>query len=124
MEKKLPQIDTDDNLTTKQRKPPAYSTQTTGHVMMTPRTGATEDTDDDEDSLSPQAPNEPDMTPPACLTDGSRQQIPRDYIKKWTVTDGNKEQRLKELDYTIDLLTSLPIDELVTKPENYTEDFQ
>ena len=78
---------------------------------------------EESEAHSPQAPKVPDLPPPECLTDGSNSQIPRDYIAKWRINDGNVEQRLKELKYTVNLLTNKDIDELVSSPGAYERDF-
>lgn len=68
-------------------------------------------------------PDKFDWEPPACLTDGSNEPLPRDYIGQWRVTDTNKELRMKELVYTINLLKSRGMDELILNPKMYERDF-
>lgn len=65
----------------------------------------------------------PEDEPPDCLTDGSNDPLPREYIHKWKVTEKNKLQRLKELIYTINMLRSKGVSELVAKPKSYERDF-
>ena len=60
---------------------------------------------------------------PACLSNGSNKPLPRDYIKNWKVTDSNKDQRMSELVYTLNMLRSKGMQELVIKSELYEKDF-
>ena len=110
----LPQVSPNENLTTKPRQP-SYSK------------GKSRPNDagdgDEADAMTPHPPKEADLPPPACLTDGSNSQIPREYISKWKVTDSNVAQRTKELQYTLNLLTNVAMDELVTNPTKYERDF-
>lgn len=61
--------------------------------------------------------------PPSCLTDGSNEQIPRDYIHQWRVTEANKEQRITEILYTLNLLKNKGMAELISNPQKYERDF-
>lgn len=71
----------------------------------------------------PRKPDAPAEDAPDCLTDGSNESIPRDYIKSWRVTESNKEQRIKELVYTINMLQSKGMDDLVVNSRRYERDF-
>lgn len=64
-----------------------------------------------------------DAEEPECLTDGSWDQLPKDYISKWKVTESNKAQRLKELEYTLNRLKQKGYKELVLNASKYDRDF-
>lgn len=111
---KLPEIKPDEQLTTK--------TNAKSYKMAD---GATSSNSKDE-SNEPEAPRavkEPDLSPPACLTDKSNDLIPNEYIAKWTVSDANKTQRISELKYNLKVLKSKKMEELVTNAKIYDKSF-
>lgn len=125
MDSKLPEISSDD--LTARPTPPSYGMKAnnsrTYAAAISGSTNAVLSDGEEPDELTPQAPKEADLPLPACLTDGSNSQIPRDYIKSWKVNDGNVAQRLKELQYTVNLLVAKDIGELVRNPRAYERDF-
>ena len=72
---------------------------------------------------APTLSNKEELEIPECITNGTGEPIPRDYISKWKVTESNKEQRLKELDYALNFLRERGYKELVLQSRQYDRDF-
>lgn len=72
---------------------------------------------------APVLSNEADLDIPECMTDGSGDPLPREYISKWKITESNIEQRFKEIEYTINMLRQRGYKELVMNSRQYDRDF-
>ena len=100
---KLPKVSSTDNLTSRGTGPPSYAMSS---------------------NMQPHPPEDQgQITELACLTNGKGEHIPADYISKWKFTDNNKDRRLTELVYTLNLLKSQKPTELVTDAKKYERDF-
>lgn len=104
----LPKVSARDQLTSRGSGPPSYAT---GTMSGSPAQGA---------GVRPHPPEtQGEATELACLTNGKGEQIPPDYIAKWKFTDSNKDKRIKEIIYTLNLLKSKKPSELVLNSKSY-----